>query len=163
LLPTIGPHISGATETAESTNWSGYIATGSDFTAVSAQWVVPTVQPSEASQFSSTWIGIDGATNTSLIQAGTEQDASDGATTYYAWYELLPALSIPVEYVSPGDVMKVSIVENSPGTWAIVIADLTSEQTVSGSVAYNTPQTSAEWIEEAPSSASLKRFLFDRL
>jgi len=154
LLPTIGPHISGATETAESTNWSGYIATGSDFTAVSAQWVVPTVQPSEASQFSSTWIGIDGATNTSLIQAGTEQDTSDGATTYYAWYELLPALSIPVEYVSPGDVMKVSIVENSPGTWSIVIADLTSEQTVSGSVAYNTPQTSAEWIEEAPSSAS---------
>ena len=154
LLPTAGPHIAGATETTESSNWSGYIATGSEFTGVSAQWVVPTVQPSEASQFSSTWIGIDGATNTSLIQAGTEQDTSDGATTYYAWYELLPALSIPVEYVSPGDVMKVSVVENSPGTWMIVIADLTSEQTVSGSVAYNTPQTSAEWIEEAPSSAS---------
>ncbi|MGA2305675.1 MAG: G1 family glutamic endopeptidase [Acidimicrobiales bacterium] len=154
LLPTVGPHISGTTETAESTNWSGYIETGSQFTGVSAQWVVPTAQPSQASEYSATWVGIDGATNTSLIQAGTEQDTSDGKTTYYAWYELLPALSIPVEYVSPGDEMKVSIVEDSPGTWTITIADLTSGKTVSGSVAYSTPQTSAEWIEEAPGSAT---------
>ena len=112
------------------------------------------MQPSQASQSSSTWVGIDGVSNTSLIQAGTEQDTSDGTTTYYAWYELLPALSIPVEYVSPGDEMKVSIVEDSPGTWTITIADLTSGQTVSGSVAYSTPQTSAEWIEEAPTSAT---------
>jgi Peptidase A4 family len=154
LLPTAGPHISGTTQTAESTNWSGYIATDSQFTGVSAQWVVPTVQPSRASQSSSTWVGIDGVSNTSLIQAGTEQDTSGGTTTYYAWYELLPALSIPVEYVSPGDEMKVSIVEDSPGTWTIVIADLTSGQTVSESVAYSTPQTSAEWVEEAPTSAT---------
>jgi hypothetical protein len=154
LLPASGAHISGTTETADSTNWSGYIATASQFTGVSAQWVVPTVQPSQASQSSSTWVGIDGVSNTSLIQAGTEQDTSDGTTTYYAWYELLPALSIPIEYVSPGDEMKVSIVEDSPGTWTIVIADLTSGQTVSRSVAYSTPQTSAEWIEEAPTSAA---------
>lgn len=154
LLPTVGPHISGTTETAESTNWSGYIATGSQFTGVSAQWIVPTVQPSQASESSATWIGIDGVTNNSLIQTGTEQDTSNGKTTYYAWYELLPALSIPVEYVSPGDEMKASIVEGSPGTWTIVIADITSGQSVSKSVAYSTPQTSAEWIEEAPSSAT---------
>jgi hypothetical protein len=154
LLPTVGPHISGTTQTAESANWSGYIATGSQFTGVSGQWVVPTVRPSQTSEFSSTWIGIDGATNNSLIQTGTEQDTSDGKTTYYAWYELLPALSIPVEYVSPGDQMKASIVEDSTGIWTITIADLTSGQSVSESVAYSTPQASAEWIEEAPSSAS---------
>jgi len=154
LLPAVGPHISGTTETAESTNWSGYVATGSQFTGVSAQWVVPTVQPSQASQSSSTWVGIDGVSNTSLIQAGTEQDTSDGTTIYYAWYELLPALSIPVEYVSPGDEMKVTIVEDSPGAWTIVIADLTSGQTVTKSVAYSTPQSSAEWVEEAPTSAT---------
>jgi hypothetical protein len=112
------------------------------------------VQPSQASESSATWIGIDGVTNNSLIQTGTEQDTSNGKTTYYAWYELLPALSIPVEYVSPGDEMKASIVEGSPGTWTIVIADITSGQSVSKSVAYSTPQTSAEWIEEAPSSAT---------
>jgi hypothetical protein len=153
FLPANGPHILGVSETAESTNWSGYIATGSHFTSASAQWVVPTVQPSETTEYSATWVGIDGATNTSLIQAGTEQDTSDGKTTYYAWYELLPALSIPVAYVSPGDEMKVSIVEDSPGTWTITIADLTSGQTITRSVAYSTPQASAEWIEEAPLSA----------
>jgi hypothetical protein len=157
LLTTAGPHISGTAETAESTNWSGYVATGSQFTRVSAQWVVPTVQPSQTSESSSTWIGIDGVTNTSLIQTGTEQDTSNGQTTYYAWYELLPALSIPVEYVSPGDTMSASIVETSPGMWTIVIADLTSGQSVTKSVAYSTPQTSAEWIEEAPSSATAQQ------
>jgi hypothetical protein len=153
FLPTNGPHIAGTRETAESTNWSGYVDTGSQFTVASAQWVVPTVQPSQTTEYSATWVGIDGATNSSLIQAGTEQDTSDGKTIYYAWYELLPALSIPVEYVSPGDEMKVSIVEDSPGTWTITIADLTSGQTITRSVAYTTPQTSAEWIEEAPLSA----------
>jgi hypothetical protein len=154
VVPTVGPHVSGITETAESTNWSGYIATGSQFSGVSAQWVVPTVRPARTTEYSATWVGIDGATNTSLIQAGTEQDTSNGTTTYYAWYELLPASSIPVEAVSPGDEMKVSIVEDSPGRWTITIADLTSGQTVSGWVAYSTPQTSAEWIEEAPSSGT---------
>jgi hypothetical protein len=150
----MGPHISGTVETAESSNWSGYIATGSQYTAVSAQWVVPTVQPSEASESSATWIGIDGATNTSLIQTGTSQDTSGGKTIYFAWYEILPALSVPVEYVSPGDEMKASVVEDSPGTWTIAIADLTSGQSVSKTVAYSGPESSAEWIEEAPSSAT---------
>jgi hypothetical protein len=154
LLPTHGPHISGTSETAESTNWSGYVAANSQFTGVGAQWVVPTVQPSQASQYSSTWVGVDGASNTSLIQTGTSQETSGGKTFYYAWYEILPALSIPVEYVSPGDEMNASVFEDSPGTWTIAIDDVTSGQAVSGSVAYSGPGTSAEWIEEAPSSAS---------
>jgi hypothetical protein len=154
LLAAPGPHISGTTNTAQSTNWSGYISTGSQFTGVSAQWVVPTVQPAQPSESSSTWIGIDGVTNTTLIQTGTSQDTSGGKTTYFAWYEIYPALSIPIEYVSPGDEMKASIVQDSPGTWTITIVDVTSGQGVSGEVSYSGPGTSAEWIEEAPSSAT---------
>jgi hypothetical protein len=154
LLPGVGPHISGTTETAQSDNWSGYIATGSQFTAVSAQWTVPTAQPSQPSESSATWVGIDGVSDNSVIQTGTSQDTSGGKTTYFAWYELYPALSIPVAYVSPGDQMKASVVEDAPGTWTITIDDMTSGQVVSGSVAYNGPHTSAEWIEEAPSSAT---------
>jgi hypothetical protein len=154
LIPTVGPHIAGSTETAQSTNWSGYIATGSQFNAVSAQWVVPTVQPSQASESSATWVGIDGVSNDTLIQTGTSQDTSGGTTTYFAWYEIYPAVSIPVEFVSPGDEMKASVVEVTPGTWTIVIDDVTSGQAVTKSVAYSGPQTSAEWIEEAPSSAA---------
>ena len=146
-----GPHLSGTIETDESTNWSGYVETGPQFTGVSAQWVVPTVQPSETSEFSATWIGIDGATNSELIQTGTSQDTSDGSTTYFAWYEILPAASITIGSVSPGDQMEASIVEDSTGTWTIAISDLTSGQSASGEVPYDGPGASAEWIEEAPS------------
>jgi hypothetical protein len=147
---TLGPHISGPTETDESTNWSGYIETGPQFTGVSGRWIVPAVQPSQASEYSSGWIGIDGATNNSLIQTGTTQETSGGSTTYFAWYEILPAASIPIGTVSPGDEMEASIFQDSPGTWTIAIADVTSGQSTSGEVSYSGPGASAEWIEEAP-------------
>jgi hypothetical protein len=153
-LPTNSPHASGTTDVAQSSNWSGYVSTGSKFTGVSAQWVVPAVQPSQASETSYTWVGLDGVTNTTVIQTGTGQNTSGGKTTYFAWYELFPALSVPVEYVTPGDTMKASIVEDAPGTWTIVIDDLTSGQNFTKTVAYSGPGTSAEWIEEAPSSAT---------
>jgi len=69
-----GPLISGTTETTEATNWTGHIFTGPAFTSVSGQWVVPTVQPSAPGAYSATWIGVDGVTNISLIEAGTAQD-----------------------------------------------------------------------------------------
>src|ERR1019366_1496474 len=104
-VPTLGPHISGTMETDETTNWSGYVDTGPQFTGVSGQWVVPAVQPSQASEFSATWVGVDGATNASLIQTGTAQETYGGSTDYYAWYEILPANSVAVWAVSPGDHM----------------------------------------------------------
>ena len=78
----------------ESTNWSGYVdvGTGARFTGISGSWTVPTVGPSPSSA-SSTWVGIDGDTNASLIQAGTEQDWGPQGVLYYAWYEMLPAVS----------------------------------------------------------------------
>ena len=90
-VPTLGPHISGTTNTTESTNWSGYVDTGSTFTGVSGEWTVPAVQPSVPLAASSQWIGIDGATNSSLIQTGTSSITQNGATQYFAWYEILPA------------------------------------------------------------------------
>ena len=143
------PHGSGTTNAAQqSSDWAGYIDMGSQITGVSAQWIVPTVQTSHTSEVSSTWIGIDGTTNTSLIQTGTSQDTANGTATYLAWYEILPAASVPIGYVSPGDTMKASIIEHTAGTWEISIADITSGQEVAGDVAYDGPGASAEWIEE---------------
>jgi hypothetical protein len=48
--------------------------------------------------------------------------------------------------------MHASIAETSPGNWTITIADATSDEANSVDVAYTDPQTSAEWIEEAPST-----------
>jgi hypothetical protein len=147
-----GAHVTTPPGAQESSNWSGYVDTGSTFTAVSASWVVPAVQSSTPSLSSGTWIGIDGASNSALIQTGTAQITAGGQTAYYDWYELLPSAPINLESVSPGDEMHASIVETSTGNWAITITDATSEQTNVINVAYNDPQASAEWIEEAPTS-----------
>jgi hypothetical protein len=145
------PHIPGARATTMiSGNWSGVVDTSATFTGVASYWTVPAVQASQSSAVSSTWIGVDGSSNTDLIQAGTEQDTSGGSTNYFAWYEILPAPEVEIGAVSPGDEMKATIEEASPGTWTISIADLTSSQSASGAVSYSGPGTSAEWIEEMP-------------
>ena len=144
------PHTPGTRETVESHNWSGDVDFGPQFTGANAQWVVPAVQPSQPAQFSATWVGIDGASNNSLIQTGTAQETSGGSTQYYAWYEILPANAIPLWFVAPGDHMVASVQQNSGTTWTISITDVTSPNTSTQQVQYTGPGSSAEWIEEAP-------------
>jgi hypothetical protein len=144
-----GP-ISVTSGTLDAHNWSGHFFTGPTFSAVSGQWVVPTVQSSATNAYSATWLGVDGVNNTSLIQAGTAQDTSNGATTYDDWYEILPANETVIASVAPGDHILASINQDSPGTWTIAITDITSGQTLSQEFPYSGPGTSAEWIEEAP-------------
>ncbi len=144
------PHISqGIAADAVSSKWAGLVDAGATYTALSAYWTVPAVQPSESSAVSSTWIGLDGYSDTSMIQAGTEQDISGGSTSYFAWYEALPGSEVEIGGVSPGDEMYAEIYQDSPGLWVITIQDLTSNQSYSGEVSYNGPGTSAEWIEES--------------
>jgi hypothetical protein len=150
LFPTLDPHVTGVTNTTETYNWSGYVDTGPTFTSVSAQWVVPTVQPSQAAQYSSTWIGIDGYNDSSLIQTGTAQDTDNGVTSYYAWYEILPDYAVEVGTVSPGDHITASVQEMAVSSWKITITDVTSGIVFSQSATFNGPGGSAEWIEEAP-------------
>jgi hypothetical protein len=114
---------------------------------------VPTAQATPAGT-SSTWIGIDGFSNTHLIQAGTEQDTWEGFPDYYAWYELLPNSEIEIGAVSPGDHMSANIFKNATpaNTWTIDISDLSvSGDNFSQIFSYTTPETSAEWIEEMTS------------
>ena len=98
-------------------------------------------------------MGIDGDTNSSLIQAGTEQDWGPQGVLYYAWYEMLPAVSIELGAVQPGDRVTVEIAQDEPGTWSITVDDSTEGSLWTGSVAYSAPEASAEWIEEAPTDA----------
>ncbi|MGO8863077.1 MAG: G1 family glutamic endopeptidase [Acidimicrobiales bacterium] len=160
--PALETRGSGTTNTAESTNWSGYIDDGPTFTQVTADWVVPTVQTTQASQYSSTWIGIDGTVTNTLIQTGTAQDTSANTTDYFAWYELLPGAAVPVGNVAPGDDMQANIVEDSPGRWTITIDDVTAwASPFSTTVSYSTPGDSAEWIEEAPNVDNQQSTLAD--
>lgn len=69
-----------------SSNWSGYAETaGTPFSGITGDWTVPAVIGPNGS-YSATWIGIDGFTNSSLIQTGTEQDYLNGSARYSAWW-----------------------------------------------------------------------------
>ncbi len=91
-----GPRI--AVNELFSLNWAGY-AVASDFaspsptvTSVQGSWIVPTVEPTERTLFSSVWVGVGGffQGDNSLIQAGTGQESRHGVTLYFAWTEALP-------------------------------------------------------------------------
>jgi len=161
-----GPKLASVNTSWSASNWSGYAEAGT-YSGLSGTSTVPTVAASASPTYSSTWVGIDGFTNSKLIQVGTEQDYYGGSAHYDAWWEILPApesVLAPSSYpVSPGNRMKAAIYENAATTtvlsgttptvehlWDIVISDVTKGWTVTTVQAYNGPTTSAEWIHEAP-------------
>jgi hypothetical protein len=116
---------------------------------------------------SALWIGIGGANGEQdLIQLGTEQDvAASGDTTYYAWYEMLPADEVslpPQQYpVRPGDVLSASLQcvascnSGAAQSWTLSIADHTAGWGWTlPNVGYNSSLSSAEWILEATASGT---------
>jgi hypothetical protein len=134
-----------------STNWAGQIMSGSVYSGVSAAWLVPSVTASIASEYSATWIGIDGTETSSLIQTGTEQQSTGGVTTYFPWLELLPGSSLEIDApVAPGDQMEAAITQTAVGVWTIFLEDESEDWYYSNAFSYSTPGLSAEWIEEAP-------------
>lgn len=137
---------------SESTNWSGQVLTGGTYTGVTGAWQVPTVQPSAVPVYSSSWIGIDGASDQQLIQTGTEQRSNAGGTGYYAWIELIPDAEVPLANapVAPGDQIAASVTETATNLWTITIEDQTASWYFSQEFSYVAPGLSAEWIEEAP-------------
>lgn len=150
----------------QSNNWSGYnqglLEKGTSFHEISGTWVVPTATqhtPGQA-EYSSTWVGIGGGcvdsgctvTDSTLIQAGTEQDVdSSGHASYSAWWEIIPAPSLTVSLpVSAGQTVHVDVAEGAPEVWTITIQNLSTGQSFSTTTPYSSSYATAEWIEETP-------------
>jgi hypothetical protein len=140
-------------------SWAGYTILKNsnpnfEVNAINASWAVPEVNASAGDGSSSAWIGIGGQADSTLIQAGTEQDAANGQATYFAWYELLPAFAVRLNSiaVSPGDIMVVSLnlVNSARNLWEIQVTDETTGQAFSRDVVYNSTRSSGEWILERP-------------
>ena len=153
--------------TNTSSNWFGYdesaLSGGKLFSSISGNWTVPTATQHESGQAedSADWIGIGGgcvdsgcdASDETLIQTGTEQDVpATGASSYDAWYELVPAPEIEISSmtVDPGDQMHAAISSTVDGVWSITISDLTRNESYSTTVPYSSTEDTAEWIEETP-------------
>jgi hypothetical protein len=93
-------------------------------------------------------------TGTDLIQAGTQATVTgSGAVTYSAWTEILPdyARPTPLE-VNPGDSITVTITEQTSGVWLIIMVNNTTRDSYEKTLRYDSSRSSAEWIQEAPST-----------
>ena len=153
------PAVRGTKTTDESTNWSGYAATGANgaFKSISASWKEPTATcSSRSAQYASFWVGLDGFTSDSVEQTGTDSDCNGRTPDYYGWYEMFPAN--PVNFtnpVSPGDSFTASVTFSGTQTYTLVLKDTTKgwTQTITKNQS-GLDRSSAEVITEAPSSES---------
>jgi hypothetical protein len=161
LVPTPGSLLPRHGGTADSLNWAGYAVTGSGITAVDSVFKVPAagaVPPG----FSATWAGIGGYNTTDLIQAGVSEEDPVTSTVlgpqYNAWYEILPAAETPISgcsgdaacTVTPGDTVTVDIHNVGTNLWSVSLTDA-GHWSWSQNISYASSESSAEWIQEAPS------------
>ena len=150
-------------DTADSLNWAGYAVTpGSGITAVSSTFTVPSAGELPPG-FAASWAGIGGYSTSDLIQAGVSENSAIGGELlggqYNAWYEILPASETPISgcsgnvpscTVNPGDKVSVNISNAGGNTWDISLSDA-GNWSWSTSLTYASSESSAEWIQEAPS------------
>jgi peptidase A4-like protein len=142
-----------------STNWAGYAATGGTgaFTSVASDWTQPSLTcKASGDQYTAFWAGLDGYSDDTVEQIGTQADCISGTAEYYAWYEMYPA--DPVTFsntVKPGDQFAVSVTYTSGNAYALKISDTTQgwSHTVDKSLA-GADRSSAEIIVEAPCCGS---------
>src|SRR2546426_6828654 len=149
--PTVTQPGTPATVTSSSSNWSGYAAGGGTFTSVTATWTVPTVSATSPGA-DATWVGIGGLESQDLIQAGTQAMVDGTGVAYTAWIEMLPQSSrdVPLS-VTAGDSVTVTISQQSGSDWLIAMKNNTTGGTYNVTVQYTSSNSSAEWVQEAPS------------
>lgn len=145
-----------------SSNWAGYILTPQEFgfnkkvEMINGTFTVPQIShsPVATTEYTSVWLGIDGYYNTSdLIQAGVDGVDNNGKVTYFPWYELIPAYSVPINItVKPGDTIyvQITLLNSTTYLWNIYLADLSTGASFSQDVTYHAQLEDAEWVTEAP-------------
>jgi hypothetical protein len=146
-----------------SPSWSGYADIACPTCAlryVSADFTVPHLNAAKSpdNSWASHWVGLDGATNSTVEQVGIDTYVSGGVDYYDAWYEMFPAATQVYSLAaSPGDNIQVSVYTVN-GTYYLSLNDttlgagFTATATVpAGSVGQN---KSAEVITEAPSEVT---------
>jgi hypothetical protein len=161
---TGAPHLRIAEGT--SANWSGYAAqsTGGSgvagsVTDVQGSWIVPTVTGKKrTTTYSSCWVGIDGYSDGTVEQLGTESDWTSRGQQNYAWFEMYPAGGYKINGfpVVAGDKISAEVAYLGNNVYQLTIVNETHPASFVVPSSYTTTssglRTSAEWIAEAPSS-----------
>ncbi|MFA9397983.1 MAG: G1 family glutamic endopeptidase [Clostridiaceae bacterium] len=152
---------------ASSSNWAGFIHTGTSYGS-GGHWLVPSVStPTLQRGYSSQWVGIGGGNSTSktLAQIGTSAQSGLVSNSYYPWFEIYGSNAINNGYevkitnfsVSPGDkmygVVQIQSIANSNVTFWFYLVDETKGTSTSFSKIVSITDNvgvnqTAEWISE---------------
>jgi len=174
-------HSVSGTAALTSENWSGYAATGNSgaFTSVTSTWVQPAVNcaalPKNA--YSAYWVGLDGYSDSTVEQIGTEADCVRNQPVYDAWYEMYPSnpyeVSANISVVpnnsytasvvyTPGTTTTTrkrnrTVVTTTPASYSLSLANNTTGRTYSVTLSprQTYARSSAEVITEAPYSGGI--------
>jgi Peptidase A4 family len=151
-----------------SSNWSGYVAVAplgtaapTSFSDVTGTWAQPTATCTAGRADSAAfWVGLGGNSPDSqaLEQLGTSISCDGNSTTpaYAAWWEIVPAGSVPIPLkIRPGDIVNSAVLVTGQ-TVTMSLKDLTRRTRFSKTMTLTQPLdvSSAEWIAEAPSDCS---------
>lgn len=146
--------------------YAGYTlksGSGSSYTSISATWIVPIVQPTEAATSdSNTWIGFDGGEIDSIpgLQVGTQQmyNAADDSLVTEAYWKTTPQPgSVESEFtVNAGDsifaeIEKLPLTQNQ---FRIYLLDQNSGQHLLTTATYGAAPSTASFVEEDPEALS---------
>jgi Peptidase A4 family len=133
-------------------DYAGYIAHSTTYDSVTSTWTEPTVACGAIDYYAAFWVGLDGYSNSTTEETGTEVDCTSGTARHYAFYELYPAAPVDIaKQVTPGDSMTATVTATTTDQFTLTIRDttkgwaFTTTKTVSGAA-----RTSAEVILEAP-------------
>jgi len=160
-----------------STNWSGYAATGgpSAFTSVIASWTQPSLNCAaepNTTTYSAYWVGLDGYSDQTVEQIGTEANCVRNQPVYSTWYEMYPqnpyevSVSLPVSAgnqvtasvkYTPGTTTvnrRGRVTGTTPASYILNLANTTTGKSFTTSIAARQTysRSSAEVITEAPYS-----------
>lgn len=152
-----------------SSNWSGYAVETNlkrpqknSVNDVSGTWKVPAVTASsnyKGDTYSACWVGIDGYSDNTVEQIGTEQDYnySTGKSTYYAWYEMYPGAMVQLDSgypITAGDTVSAEVKYVGSSQFTLTLSDNNwPKSTAPFSITLtlkSAKRQSAEWIVEAP-------------
>ncbi|KAJ7615978.1 peptidase G1 [Roridomyces roridus] len=156
-----------AQATVTSSNWCGAALTGTGFSSVVGTWTIPAItarsgQSSSSEPSISQWVGIDGFSNSALIQGGTLSELVGGRQENVAWTEMLPAASRDTTLaVNTGDSITTNVTMTSTTSGTVTITNNSRGTSVVGTVSGGTrlSAASAEWIlEDFEEGSSLVAF-----
>jgi hypothetical protein len=153
-------HMNKTSHEEYSSNWAGAVLIGTGYTAVTAEFTVPTPKlPSGASKSkqycASAWVGIDGDTcDTAILQTGVDFCIQGSTVSYDAWYEWYPdyAYDFSGITISAGNVIKLTVDATSKTAGTATIENVSTGKSVThtftGGVDGDLCEYNAEWIVE---------------